>query len=95
MTDRQRILDATDARAKAQELLSVLLDAKATTESQGGGPRGDLYKRVTGQSSLENAIAATRRTIEAYDRLIAQMERDVSGGDAELTVQFAAARVKP
>jgi hypothetical protein len=88
MDDRQRIQAAVDARAKARELLAALLESKSAMESQGALARGDLYKRVTGQSSLENAIAATRRAIESYDRLIAQMERDSSQPE-ELSVARA------
>ncbi len=71
MEARRRILDETiAARAKALELLKSLTDLQA-----GADPSArDLYKRVTGQSSIDNSIAATRRTIEAYDRVLTQLE---------------------
>jgi hypothetical protein len=73
LSDRQRILDETlAARAKALDLLRALQDAKAATEDP-VAPGRDLYKRVTGQSSVENSIAATRRTLEAYDKVIAEL----------------------
>ncbi len=55
---------------KALELLKSLTDLQAGADP---GAR-DLYKRVTGQSSIDNSIAATRRTIEAYDRVLTQLE---------------------
>jgi len=75
MDERRRMLDDTvAARAKALELLKSLTDAQA-----GADPSGkDLYKRVTGQSSIDNSIAATRRAVDAYNRVIAQLE---SGGE--------------
>lgn len=70
MTDRQRFRqETTDARAQAAALLTAL------TQAQGGAGATDLYKRVTGASSLENAIAETRRTIDAYDRLLAEFDK--------------------
>ena len=72
MSDRQRILDETvAARAKALELLKALQEAKAAAEAPAGR---DLFRRVTGTSSVENSIAATRRTVEAYDKVIAELE---------------------
>ena len=76
MIDRQQLLQGTlAARDHAASLLKALQDAKGLTEAQPPAPKGDLYKRVTGASSLENAIAETRRTVDAYERLIAQLEK--------------------
>jgi hypothetical protein len=71
MDQRRQILEETiAARTKALELLKSLTAAQA-----GSDPAAkDLYKRVTGQSSIENSIAATRRAVEAYDRVIAQLQ---------------------
>jgi CO/xanthine dehydrogenase Mo-binding subunit len=73
MDARRRILDETvAARAKALELLKSLTDLQA-----GADPSArDLFKRVTGQSSIDNSIAATRRAIEAYDRVLVQLEAE-------------------
>ncbi|HYE62827.1 MAG TPA: hypothetical protein VD997_12595 [Phycisphaerales bacterium] len=79
MTDRARLLqDTLAARDKAAALLGALLESKKTIEST-PSPKGDLYKRVTGASSLDNAIAETRRSIDAYERLIAQLEKGYEG----------------
>ena len=68
-------------------MLHSLLEAKAsevlpppsTSPSPGPAPstespRRDLYKHVTGSSSLDNAIATARRSIETYDRILAQLQ---------------------
>lgn len=71
MTDRQRILDeARNARCQAAELVAALTEAKAMSAVPGVK---DLYKRVTGQSSLDNAIASARRTLETFERVLAEM----------------------
>jgi hypothetical protein len=71
MDQRRQILEETiAARTKALELLKSLTAAQASTDLSAK----DLYKRVTGQSSIENSIAATRRAVEAYDRVIAQLQ---------------------
>src|SRR5688572_28019998 len=76
MSDRARLLHETiAARDNAAALLRALQDAKGLSESQPPSPKGDLYKRVTGASSLENAITETRRTVDAYERLIGQLEK--------------------
>ncbi|GJQ29920.1 MAG: hypothetical protein HBSAPP03_18040 [Phycisphaerae bacterium] len=59
---------AVVAREQARALLGVLLNAQRDAERSAG--RSDLFKRVTGTSSLEKSIAATRKLIESYDRLI-------------------------
>jgi hypothetical protein len=72
MCERQRILDETRiAREQAQTLLTTLVQAKEAVEREGGR---DLYKSATGRSSLEAAIATTRRTIESFDRVVGELE---------------------
>lgn len=46
---------------------------------QAGGNHGgrDLFKQVTGASSVDNAVAEARRIIDAYDRIL----RDLEAGD--------------
>ena len=60
-------------REQARMLLDSLESANRECEripSESGSARRDLFKKVTGHSSLENAIDATRRAIEAYDRML-------------------------
>ena len=63
--------DVVARKAEAEELLRELVAAKKQTEViLAEASRKDLFKRVTGQSSLDNAIAQTSRSIEAYGRVI-------------------------
>lgn len=60
-------------REQARVLLDSLQSACRECEqipSDANTTRRDLFKKVTGHSSLENAIDATRRAIEAYDRML-------------------------
>jgi hypothetical protein len=61
------IAQARIAREQARELLQALLDTQRILDNQ---TSRDLYKKVTGQSSLEKSIASARRLIETYDRVI-------------------------
>jgi|GEM_PF-2761878 len=61
------------AKALLNELVAAHREVGTTTAAP--TPVRDLFKRVTGHSSLENAIEATRRAIEAYDRMLARNGR--------------------
>jgi len=68
MTDRQHILDeASKARAQAQDLLNALSQSQASVTA---GGRPDVFLQVAGASSIEQAIATTRRLIDTYDRIL-------------------------
>jgi hypothetical protein len=68
MSDRTTLLDeARQARQQAQALLEALIAAQSGVDA---GARKDLFRLVTGASSIEQAISTTRRTIETYDRII-------------------------
>lgn len=49
----------------------------------GGSASGgrDLYKQVTGHSSADNAVAEAQRIIDAYDRIL----RDLDCGESQGT----------
>jgi len=57
-------------RSEAQALLQSLISSKREADHGPSDNRRDLFKRVTGHSSLENAILATRRAIDAFDRML-------------------------
>ncbi|CAG1009377.1 hypothetical protein PHYC_03695 [Phycisphaerales bacterium] len=81
MNDPKKVLEeARAAREQARLLLRSLLDAQ-TAQNKGVPVPKDLFKRVTGQSSLDNAIVATRRLVETYDRMIG--DGAVSSGASE------------
>ena len=67
------ITQARNARDQAKALLSVLLD---TQRGHASTTPKDLYKRVTGSSSIEKSIATTRKLIETYDRVLGEAEQE-------------------
>lgn len=73
---------ARNARDQAKALLGVLLDAQRGHASS--SPK-DLYKRVTGSSSIEKSIATTRKLIETYDRVLGEHESVDSPATARLS----------
>jgi len=84
MDDRQRILqDAAGVRDKAQALLRGLVEARVVSERHlGSGVEMDAMKRVTGRSSMENAIASTKRMVESLERTLEQLKKELSEEDA-------------
>jgi hypothetical protein len=76
MEDRLRLLKETvQVRENAESLLRALTEAQAQSEaflSQSG--QRDHLRVVTGRSSLDNAIASTRRMIETLTRQIEQFQ---------------------
>jgi len=79
---RKRFLDETSAaRARAAGILEQLLAANQVCESQlKKSSRVDPIRLVTGRSSLDNAIAATRTMIESLDRAMQELMR---GGETD------------
>ena len=68
-----------EQRAQARILLDSLMATQRSSEGSSiddlvrpseKASGKDIFKKVTGHSSLENAIDATRRAIEAYDRML-------------------------
>ena len=86
MTDnaKQRMIEETTKRRDdAVALLKSLLDAKSVSErnlEQIQQP--DLIKQVTGRSSMDNAIASTRRLIDSFNRVLDDLRRNMSDEDA-------------
>lgn len=78
MENQPTLHEVMARKAEAENLLRALMEAKKQSEAiLAEGSRRDLFKRVTGQSSLENAIAETSRAISAYDRVLSD-QNDVS-----------------
>ncbi|GEM_PF-1539051 len=86
--DRQ-LIEAQRTRTQAMAVLAELLKAKTECEATlADEKRSDMFKAVTGQSSLETAIAETRRVLNTLDRQIEtalknldEDDRDVLGAD--------------
>lgn len=81
---KQEILSQTIGRRDhATKLLSSLLEAKSVSERNLATlNQDDLLKRVTGNSSLDNAVASTRKLIDSFNRVIDDLRRNLS--DEEL-----------
>lgn len=76
MNDLARaIAESMKVRANAELLLRSLLEAKEQSETllQSTGGK-DHLRTLTGKSSLDNAIASTRRMIETLTRHVEQFE---------------------
>ena len=76
MQDRLRLLKETvQVRENAEALLRALTESQAQSEAflvQSG--QRDHLRVVTGKSSLDNAIASTKRMIETLTRQIEQFQ---------------------
>lgn len=71
--------DRTQLRQKIQAARDEASAALAALQSGTAGTGRDLFKQVTGHSSVDNAAAEAKRIIDAYDRIL----RDLDSGDAQ------------
>jgi len=85
MTARGRmLLETTAARDKAEALLRGLLDARSRTERR-------THMPVSAGASIDDAIASTQQMIEALNRTICGITRDL-GDDGVLDEAVDAGR---
>jgi len=86
MSQKQRILvETVGRRDEAEALLRALVDAKASSEKNLAEIRqSDFMKKVTGKSSMDNAIASTQRLIESFNRVISDLKANLSDEDLAL-----------
>jgi len=84
--NKQMLLSqTTHRRDEATKLLTSLLDAKKVSERNLASiNQDDLLKRVTGSSSMDNAIASTRKLIDSFNRVIDDLRRNLSDEDLAL-----------
>ncbi len=82
-SERQRILAETiAAREKAEGLLRVLTEARSASDKRLAELRlGDQLKKVTGKSSMDNAVAAAQRTVDMLNRALEDFKRELSEED--------------
>lgn len=79
------IQDTIQRRDDAVALLRSLLDAKSVSEKNLALlQQPDLVKQVTGRSSMDNAIASTRRLIDSFNRVLDDLRRNLSEEDLAL-----------
>ncbi|MBL8875485.1 MAG: hypothetical protein JNM86_06785 [Phycisphaerae bacterium] len=83
LNERQRILAETiAARDKAEALLRGLIEARQVSDKRLAELRlGDQLKKVTGKSSMDNAVAAAQRTVEMLDRALDDFKKELSQED--------------
>lgn len=96
-SERQRVLlETVTARDEAKSFLRALEDAKTRSEkhlAELGQP--DHLKAVTGRSAMDNAIASTRRLIETYDRVLAELKATLCDEDVVLLTDTPLSRITP
>lgn len=86
MDKAQILTQTTKRRDEATKLLTSLLDAKRVSERNLASIRqDDLLKRVTGNSSMDNAIASTRKLIDSFNRVIDDLRRNLSDDELSLS----------
>lgn len=75
--ERRRFLtEATAARERVEAALAGLVrDRDAIEKELRDGRRADLFKRVTGKSSLDRAVDEARRTLDSLERAIDEVRR--------------------
>ncbi|MDF1809367.1 MAG: hypothetical protein P1U42_06695 [Phycisphaerales bacterium] len=85
-TAKQRMIqETTQRRDEAMTLLRSLLDAKSISERNLAEiHQPDLVKQVTGKSSMDNAIASTRRLIDSFNRILDDLRRNLTDEDIEI-----------
>lgn len=89
-TSNQVLAEVTAARQRAEAVLSGLIEAQNECEKQlSRENRRDAMKLVTGKSSLENAVATTRRMIESFDRQIQELLRAAGSTGASRSTALA------
>lgn len=86
MTERQRILlETATVRDRAEALLKGLIETKSTFERHTpAASKPDALKKVTGRSSIDNAVASTQRMVEALNRTLGQLRRELNDEDLAL-----------
>lgn len=73
MSDREELMqEARAGREQARALLAALNEAIDASGCAKASNHKDLFRQVTGCSSLEQALQSTRRLIETYDRVLAE-----------------------
>lgn len=87
---KQRMLiETTRRRDEASRLLATLLDAQRVSENNLAQlKQDDLMKRVRGHSSMDSAIASTRRLIDSFNRILDDLRRNLTDDDLELLAQL-------
>lgn len=86
ITERQRILlETATVRDRAEALLKGLLETRKTFERHTPvTSKPDALKKVTGRSSIDNAVASTQRMVEALNRTLGALRHELNDEDLAL-----------
>ncbi len=86
--ERRRFLtEATAARERVEAALAGLIrDRDAIEKDLQEGRRADLFKRVTGKSSLDRAVDEARRTLDSLERAIDDVRKNGSSEHAAVLI---------
>lgn len=81
--DRRRFLtEATAARERVEAALAGLIrDRDAIEKDLQEGRRADLFKHVTGKSSLDRAVDEARRMLDSLERAIDEVRKNGSSDE--------------
>ncbi|MHC4975254.1 MAG: hypothetical protein ACYTF7_01460 [Planctomycetota bacterium] len=83
---QQALLQTTATRDRAEALLEGLMRAKDEVERERARQnRVDLMQQVVGRTSIDNAIASTRRMIDTLNRILRETRRELA---SEKTLDF-------
>ena len=91
-TNQQRMIEeTTQHRNEALTLLHSLIDAKSISERNLAEiHQPDLIKQVTGKSSMDTAIASTRRLIDSFNRILDDLRQNLTEEDLQLIGEIEA-----
>lgn len=82
------VLTLSEQRRQAIGVLQSLLEAKSACDLHATEfKRSDLFRVVTGRSSLDDAITSTRRMIDQIDRQLGLQVRGLSDEAPRLVVK--------
>lgn len=82
---QKMMVETTKRRDEANALLRTLLDARAISERNLVAiHQPDLVKKVTGRSSIDNAIDSTRKLIDSFNRVLDDLRRNLTTEDLAL-----------
>ncbi len=86
----QTLADLLAMRQNAERILDSLLRARAECDQcLQKEQRADPMRSVTGASSLDKAVANTRRMIETLNRAVEEAAKDAAAADPKVQVTIA------
>lgn len=91
---RSQLLAAREQSMQLVASLTIQLQSQQSSGFSRVDGRPDVFRQVTGQSSIEVAVADARRLVEQYDRLLSELPGATSNGHANGNGTHAAATIE-